>query len=125
MNVDARNKLGRLYFESGRDEESRAQFLASSVSQPNWTASVGLGEIDFRHGRASAAEAEFRRALELNSLASGARWGLARIYAARGQKKEAVQEYMAGLAIDPTDSKAKAELEALREKEEDATTTRP
>jgi tetratricopeptide (TPR) repeat protein len=113
LNVDARNKLGRVLLDGGKVGEAREQFQKSIESQPNWAAFYGLGEIEARRGDARAAEQYFRRALEFNPLASGANFGLARIYAARGQKEQAMREYRAGLAIDPTDEKARAELDAL------------
>jgi protein O-mannosyl-transferase len=116
LNVEARNKLGKLYLAGGRLPEAREQFARSAESQPNWAAFEGLGEIELHHAVGNLAEMSFRRAIELNPLASDAHFGLAQIYSSAGRATEAKQEYAAGLAIDPMNADAKAKLNELQEK---------
>lgn len=117
LNVDARNKLGKLYLDSGRWEKAKEQFTHSVENQPNATGLEGLGEIEARHGDLALAEARFRRALEMNPLASNAHFGLAEIYSKSGRQADARHEYAAGLAIDPTDAEAQAKLTELERKD--------
>jgi Tfp pilus assembly protein PilF len=116
LNVEARNKLGRLYLEAGRLTEAREQLAKSADSQPNWAAFQGLAEIQLRRGDLALATKYFQRAIELNPLASDAHFGLARIYSSGGRAAEAEVEYAAGLAIDPTNADAKAQLDQMRGK---------
>jgi protein O-mannosyl-transferase len=122
LNIDARNKLGTLLLDSKRDAEAKEQFSKSVQSQPNWMAFEGLGEIELRHANAAVAQQYFRRAIELNPLASNAYFGLARIAVRNGKESDAILEYAAGLAIDPSDTEAKAELDGLRKRDGNATT---
>lgn len=116
LNVDARNRLGKIFLESGRLLEAKEQFANSAASQPNWAAFEGLGEIESRNGEKPRAERHFRRAIELNPLASSARFALAAIYASAGRKEDAKREYTAGLSTDPTNADARANLLKLQGK---------
>jgi tetratricopeptide (TPR) repeat protein len=117
LNFDARNKLAEIYLQSGRLNEAEEHYASSAASQPNWIAYYGLGEIGARRGLQSQAEQYFRRALEINPVASEARFALGALYAAAGRTPDAIREYQAGLTTDPANVEGRAELGKLREKE--------
>jgi tetratricopeptide (TPR) repeat protein len=114
LNFDARNKLATVYLDSGRLDESREHFARSAQSQPNWMAYQGLGEINARLGDHAQAEEHFRRALELNPVASEAHFALGAIHASAGRTADAIREYEAGLATDPVNEEGRAQLTKLK-----------
>jgi tetratricopeptide (TPR) repeat protein len=114
LNFDARNKLARIYLDSGRLDEAEKHYGRSVQSQPNWVAYVGLGEISARHGYSARAEQHLRRALDLNPVASVARFALGALYASAGRTTDAIREYEAGLATDPVNEEARARLTKLK-----------
>lgn len=114
LNVDARNKLGKLYLESRGWAEAEEQYRASAASQANWTAHYGIGECERRSGDYPAAERAYLRAAELAPVESQPRFALGAVYAATGRKAEALREYQAGLANDPSNAEALAAVKKLR-----------
>ena len=116
LNWDARNKLGKVYFDSGRIPEAREHYTRSVENQPNAVGYLGLGEVEVRSGDPSRAERNFRRALEIDPVASAAHFGLGGIYAGAGRFSDAVREFQAGLALDPENADARAALKDLQEK---------
>jgi Tfp pilus assembly protein PilF len=116
LNVEARDKLGKVFFDSGRLVEAGEQFTKSAESQPNWAAFEGLGEIDVRHGDMARAERNFRRAIDINPLASNSHFALAEIYANSGRQADAKLAYRTGLSVDPANAEAQASLNKLEGK---------
>jgi tetratricopeptide (TPR) repeat protein len=112
--VDARNKLGKLYLESGRWAEAAEQYRASAASQPNWTAYYGIGEAARRRGDYQGAERAYLRAVELAPVESQPRFALGAVYVAAERNAEALREYQAGLANDPSNAEALAAVKKLR-----------
>ena len=114
LNVDARNKLGKLCLESGRWAEAEEQYRASAASQPNWTAYYGIGEVARRRADYQGAERAYLRAVELAPVESQPRFALGAVYAAAQRNAEALREYQAGLANDPSNAEALAAVMKLR-----------
>jgi tetratricopeptide (TPR) repeat protein len=123
LNVDARNELGKLYLASGRLGEAADQYRASASSQPNWTAYYGIGEVARRRGDYVGGERAYLRAVELAPVESQPRFALGAGYAAAGRNAEALREYQAGLANDPSNAEALAAVKKLRG--EGSTSPRP
>ena len=113
MSVETRNELGNFYFAAGRLREAEAQFQASAASIPNAGAFDSLGDIALRQGRRDAAEQDYRRAIGLDEFDSRGHFGLAAILAAKGRAAEAVEQYRAGLSVDPRNQEAQAALQRL------------
>jgi Flp pilus assembly protein TadD len=61
------------------------------------------------------AERNFRAALSLDESDSNAHFGLGYLYKAAGRNAEALSQYQAGLVGNPTDAKALAEVQKLRQ----------
>jgi len=115
LDYRVRNKLGELLFEQGRVGEAEQHFRASIDNQPNTLAYDFLGAIDLRRGATQAAERDFRAALTLDSSDSNAHFGLGHLYKAAGRKADALRQYQAGLAKDPTNAQAQAAVRELRQ----------
>lgn len=116
LDVRARNKLGELLLEEGRQDEAEDQFRASVRTAPNALAYDFLGMIDIHRRAMEEAERDFRAALSSDESDSNAHFGLGYLYKVAGRKAEALSQYQAGLASDPTNPKALAAVEELRQK---------
>ena len=114
LNTRARNKLGQLLLEEGREYEAEEQFRASVRVEPNALAHDYLGAINMRRGAMEEAERDFRAALSLDESDSDAHCGLGYLYKAEGRKAEALSQYQAGLVKDPTNPQARAAVQELR-----------
>jgi Flp pilus assembly protein TadD len=125
LDAEARNKLGKLYFDTGRLAEAEEQFRRSVESKPNWTAYSSLGDIYLRGENPARAEQAFCQVLTLNPFDSHAHFSLGGIYAASGRRNEAIREYQAGLETDPANAQAHAALEKLRSKGAGPKTPKP
>jgi tetratricopeptide (TPR) repeat protein len=113
LSVGARNELGRFYLTAGRLEEAQAQFEASAASIPNAGALTSLGDIAMRQGRREAAEQAYRQAIGLDEFDARGHFGLAAILEAQGRAAEAVEQYRAGLSVEPHNPEALAALQRL------------
>ncbi|MGO8792066.1 MAG: tetratricopeptide repeat protein [Terriglobia bacterium] len=125
LSVQTRNELGGFYLNAGRFQESEDQFRASAASIPNAAAFDSLGDIALRQGQRDAAEQDFRRAVGLEQFDLRGHFGLAEILEAKGQTSEAVEQYRAGLSVDPNNQKAKAALQRLASNSPHAKTINP
>ena len=72
--------------------------------------------INVRRGALGEAERNFQAALRLDESDSHAHFGLGDIYKAAGRKAEALSEYQAGLVKDPTNARALAAVQKLRQR---------
>jgi tetratricopeptide (TPR) repeat protein len=115
LNTRARNTLGQLLFAAGRPNEAEAQFRASVRSSPNPLAYDYLGMFNIRRGDVGEAARDFQAALSLEEFDSYAHFGLGDIYTVAGRKAEALRQYQAGLVKDPTNPKALAAVQKLRQ----------
>jgi tetratricopeptide (TPR) repeat protein len=111
----ARNKLGQLLVEERRLDEAADQFRASVRNDPNVLAYDFLGEINIRQRAVGEAEGNFRAAFSLDESDSNAHFGLGYIYKAAGRNAEALSQYQAGLVKDPTNPRALAAVQELRQ----------
>jgi tetratricopeptide (TPR) repeat protein len=109
------NDLGQLFLDEGRMSEAEEQFRASVRNWPNPFAYDFLGEISIRRHATGEAERDFRAALNLDAADSNAHFGLGYLYKAAGRRSEALSQYQAGLASDPTDARALVAVQQLRE----------
>jgi tetratricopeptide (TPR) repeat protein len=115
IDTRARNKLGQLLAETGRQEEAEEQFRASLRSRPNALAYDFLGMFSIRRSSVGEAERDFRAALSLDESDSNAHFGLGFLCKAAGRKAEALSQYEAGLVKDPTNPQALAAVQKLRQ----------
>ncbi len=109
------NELGQLFLDEGRVGEAEERFRASVRNFPNPVAYDFLGQINIRQRAAGEAERAFRAALDLDEYDSNAHFGLGYLYKAAGRNAEALSEYEAGLAKDPTNPRALAAVQDLRQ----------
>ena len=107
-----RNELGQTLISEGRTTEAEEQFRASIHNEPHALAYDFLGMLEIRRKAMEAAERDFQAALTLADSDSNAHFGLGYIYKAAGRKAEALSQYQAGLAEDPSNAQA---LEAVRQ----------
>ncbi len=113
LSVETRNELGSFYLAAGRLEEAQSQFQASAASIPNAAAFDSLGDIAVRQGHRAAAERAYRQAIALEEFDSRGHFGLAAMLVVEGRAAEAIDQYRAGLRVDPLNAQAKAALERL------------
>jgi tetratricopeptide (TPR) repeat protein len=125
LNVDARNRLGKLYFETGRWAEAEEQLRRSVENEPNATGFSGLGDIYLGRGERARAEQAFREAVAVAPFDSHAHFSLGELCAAGGRTPEAIREYQAGLETDPTNAQARAALQKLRSEGAGAKSSQP
>jgi Flp pilus assembly protein TadD len=71
--------------------------------------------LHIRRGAVGEAARDFRAALSLEGFDSYAHFGLGDIYTAEGRKAEALSQYQAGLVKDPTNPRALAAVQRLRQ----------
>jgi tetratricopeptide (TPR) repeat protein len=107
------NELGQLLLDEGRLSEAEEQFRTSLRIQPNVLAYDYLGEINLRRRALSEAEGDFRAALAMDESDSNAHFGLGYLYKAADRNAEALEQYRAGLAANPTNALALAAVQAL------------
>ena len=97
--------LALLYLESGRDGDALAASDRALAARPSFpdaaTARLVRGEVLFRRGDTSGAEAEFRLALEEQPDEPAARFNLGRILESRGRWEEALAQFTAAEAHAP------------------------
>ncbi len=115
LDFAAHNVLGKLYFDSGRLNLAEEQFRKSLECDPNLAALDYLGYVYQRRGDNIRAEKAFKDALALNGADSHAHFNLGLIYAAAGQKAQAVQEFQAALAADPNNPEIQSALEQVQQ----------
>jgi tetratricopeptide (TPR) repeat protein len=114
VSIRGRNMLGQLLYAKGRVSEAEEQFRASLLNGPSSLAYDYLGMIDYHQGAVREAEGDFRGALGLDPTDTYAHFGLGDIYQATGRKAQALRQYQAGLAKDPTNAQALAAVQELR-----------
>ncbi|HUI41098.1 MAG TPA: tetratricopeptide repeat protein [Terriglobia bacterium] len=110
----AHNELGQQYFDQGRYAGADRQFRASLALKPTLSAWFGLGLSRWRQGDTAEAELDFKSAEALAPADPRAHFILGLFYAARGRYPEAVNEYQAGLEIDPANPQALAAIQKLK-----------
>jgi tetratricopeptide (TPR) repeat protein len=115
LSFQPHNHLGQLLVEEGRLDEAEDQFRACIRLAPSSEAYNFLGLINIRRRAWGEAERAFRAALGLDASDSDAHFGLGYIYEAAGRKAEALSQYQAGLAKDPTNPQALAAVHKLRQ----------
>ncbi len=125
LSVRARNSLGELYFDEGRLAEAEEQFRRSIESVPTREGNWDLGFVYWARGDRDRAEQAFKSAEALNPFGSRVHFILGLFYADAGRTSEAVQEYQAGLQIDPTNPQALAALKKLMPQAPYAKTSKP
>jgi tetratricopeptide (TPR) repeat protein len=106
LSTQARNALGKFYFDQGDLNNAEAQYRASTESLNNAEAWGNLGDIYFRMGLAPKAEQAWCKTLELSPYDSHAHLALGAVYSASGRSAEAKREYQAVLLMDPKNADA-------------------
>jgi Tfp pilus assembly protein PilF len=125
LSVESRNELGSFYFAAGRLGDAAAQYQASVASIPNPRAYDALGDIAALQGQPEASERAYCQAIRLDEFDARGHFGLAAIFAAKGQVKEAVGQYRAGLSVDPRNSQAQIALQRLTSNSSHANSPNP
>ncbi len=113
LSTNARNAYGKFLLAQGRSEDARAQYERSVDADFNTDAYDQLGDIYLDWQDFPRAENAFRNALTGNKFDSHAHFGLGRVLEFTSRPAEAIQEYEAGLAMDPSDPAAKAAAKRL------------
>ena len=102
--------LARIWGAQKRVEESQAAWLAASRSADSRTAEEGLEHVGARYPYPY----EFVAALKLDPQNTKLRSELAYLYLAMHKEPEAIEQFEVVVAIDPKDSAARKQLDALR-----------
>ena len=110
-----RNELGQTLVSEDHTAEAEEQFRASIHNEPNAIAYDFLGMLEIRRKAMQAAEHDFQAALGLAESDSNAHFGLGYIYKAAGRQAEALSQYQAGLAGDPTNAQALTAVRQLQQ----------
>jgi len=105
--------LGELLLHGGRLAEAAREFQASLRAGPTAAAYDDLGETELRLKDTATAEGAWHAAVGLNRFDSRAHFDLGSLYRAQGRRREALDEYRAGLLSDPRNADALAALSAL------------
>jgi Tfp pilus assembly protein PilF len=115
LSTHAHNVYGEFLFDSERVEDARIEFERSIGVDPTTDAYDRLGDIYQVLEDRARAEQEFRHALDMNTFDTHAHFGLGQILESAGKRDDALREFESGLALDPSDSVAKAAAIRLRD----------
>lgn len=113
LNDRAHLALGELLLDEDRPADALGEFQASLRAAPTAAAYDDLGESVLRLKNTQAAEQAWRAALSLDRFDSRARFDLGGLYLEQGRRREALDEYRAGLLTDPRNADALAAVSAL------------
>lgn len=116
LSTRAHNSYGNFLFDSGRLEDARTEYERSVQVDPTLDAYGRLGDIYLTWQDYPRAEQAFRHALRVNPFDSHAHIGLGQVLEFTGHPGDALHEYESGLAMDPSDSVAKAGAVRIRGK---------
>lgn len=114
LSTRAHNNYGKFLLAQGRSGDARAEYERSASADANREAYDQLGDIYLRWQDYPRAESAFRNALKGNQFDTRAHFGLGRVLELTSRPAEALREYQTGLAMDPTDTVAKAAMIRLR-----------
>ncbi|MEW5743219.1 MAG: tetratricopeptide repeat protein, partial [Myxococcota bacterium] len=100
--ADAYLYLSRLYVRFRRFQEARPQLEAGLEKAPDDPAlRVGMGELAYHERDLTRAEAEFKKAIDLNALSADAHLGLSRVSLERGKYDLAAAQVEKALELNP------------------------
>jgi len=102
--------LAELYFSEGKFDLAAQRYQASIRALPSLRGYFGLGLAEWARNDTAKAEQAFKMARAFNPGAARPYFMLGLLYGASGRTAQAIQEYQAGLKIDP---KNKIALNAL------------
>jgi len=112
--ADAHSNLGAAYYALGRNEDAVLEFeLATKNAGSNAYFFHHLGVVQYQLKQYDEAIEQFKKAISREPLLAEARFFLAECYMKQGDKKKAIEEYQATLAVDPNYISARAKLDAL------------
>ncbi|MCU1340845.1 MAG: hypothetical protein JWN92_268 [Candidatus Acidoferrum typicum] len=114
LSTRAHNSYGQFLFNSERLDDARIEFERSVRVDPTTDAYNRLGEIYLIAQDSERAEQAFRQAIALDPFNSHAHFGLGQLLEGKGKPSDALQEFEAGMEINPTDAMAKAAALRLR-----------
>ncbi len=117
LSTEARNALGKFYFDTGKLTDAEVQYRASVESLPNQEAWDGLGDIYLGEGTPGKAEDAWREALRISTYDTHAHVSLGNVYFASGRNVEAEKEYRIVLEFDPRNADALGALRKLHPEE--------
>ncbi len=89
--------------------EEMQKAIALGASQ--WTSYLSLAFLQLKNNQPDAAEANFNKAVEVGSDATGAQLALGLYYQARGRFSEAEQQFRHAIGTDPKSPEARASIE--------------
>ncbi len=114
LSTRAHNSYGEFLFDSERLEDARVEYERSASVDPTLEAYDRLGDVYQALQDPARAEQAFRHALGRDVYDSHAHFGLEQVLEATGKRDDALHEFEAGLALDPSDAEAKAAAIRLR-----------
>jgi tetratricopeptide (TPR) repeat protein len=112
--ADARNELGRFYFDAGNYADAEQQFLASVASIPSTEGYKGLAEVSEVLNKPLQAEAAWKQVLAIEPFDARAHLGLGKIYLARKSFSDAQREFQAVLLMNPHNEEALAAINSIK-----------
>jgi tetratricopeptide (TPR) repeat protein len=114
LSTRAHNSYGEFLFDSERLEDARVEYERSVAVDPTQDAYDRLGDVYQVLQDPAREEQAFRHALNLDVYDSHAHFGLGQVLEAKGKRDDALHEFEAGLALDPSAAGAKAAAIRLR-----------
>ena len=111
--AEALTDYGDFLAAHARYAQAQHEFAAAVQVDPTEAAYDGLGDMLLHAKETRGAEQAYRGALALDSYDSRAHFGLGAVEAANGERAAAIQQYKAGLEMDPSNADALAALKRL------------
>jgi tetratricopeptide (TPR) repeat protein len=116
LNPRVEQQRGLTLLAMNRLKEAEESFRSALASAPKQLgALLGLAEAQFLAGEPRVAELTVRQALDVEPSSAIARYRLGRYVAAQGRVKEAVEELMKALSLNPNPETAAAIRALLKE----------
>ena len=113
LNSTAHLFLARMLDEDGNVKEAEIEYRKSLELLPTLEAEHGLVDLLLKSGRDEEAEGRMKSWLKSYPFDGEIHMKLARVLEAKGDKKEALQEYLEVVGTDPQNNEAKAAIERL------------
>ena len=112
--VQTRYNLALSLTNAGQPSEGVRELNAILKARPDWgLAWFGLGHAHTRAGRVAAAEAAYRKAVELDATLFRAHFELGKLLDEKGDRAGAIEAFTAGVKLSPDSTSARFRLATL------------